>query len=792
MAQFKEFKFKLTTETDDKQLEVTIKSLEDYEKELKKLNDMKVKPGLDPKELDKINQEISELEKNFKDAGNEVGKTTTKMDATTANLKTLKKELRGVKAGTKEFKDLTQQIEDMEDELKSAGRTSSSFSEQLESAPGIVGQIARGFETASGNVKSFGAAVKATGVGLLVALIGTLVAAFASNESAMKKLQPLFDGLQKILGGIFRAFEPVLDVFVEMAMKALPHFTNAIGAVYSSLYGFFTFIKEFGMGVGKILKGIFTGDVTEGFEQLKGSVRKSVDSGLESFKRFQAGSKELTESEKEELEKRRQAQKEAADKAEQLRQENLKKQKEGVDAAIQLEKNKADTDEKILRELLEKKDTLENDQILKEKERLEKKKNLTKAEKERLEDIKNLLLLQQQARDTAVKDELQKDKDTEKQKKEEREKTYKELLDRLKKYLDDENKTIEEKRNQNNKKDQQALKQRLLDGLITEEQYGRQSLEQNLKFAEQKQTDDKAAFEKQKGALILSLVGRQIDYETFNTALTDLNNQFDNIRINNEIAVKDANQAIGQDDLNNKKKYAEQYVTVKQQETETIIAQQMAQADAFAFLGGVLQAFAGNSKEVAIAGLLIEQGANVAKILTQSSASIAGATAQANLVPIILPPAIPNPAYPIAQANLARSIATTKLQAAIGIGTVIASTIQGIGQINQAFKQKSEQEKKQRGGILMGPLHAQGGIMTPYGELEGGEYVINRASTMMFRPQLDRINALGGGQVDLTQSVLSGNVNQSSEPPIIKTYVVAQDMSSQQELDRVIRDRSKI
>lgn len=50
------------------------------------------------------------------------------------------------------------------------------------------------------------------------------------------------------------------------------------------------------------------------------------------------------------------------------------------------------------------------------------------------------------------------------------------------------------------------------------------------------------------------------------------------------------------------------------------------------------------------------------------------------------------------------------------------------------------------GGILNGPSHAMGGIKTPFGEVEGGEAVINKRSTSMFRPLLSQINAAGGGR----------------------------------------------
>ena len=55
-------------------------------------------------------------------------------------------------------------------------------------------------------------------------------------------------------------------------------------------------------------------------------------------------------------------------------------------------------------------------------------------------------------------------------------------------------------------------------------------------------------------------------------------------------------------------------------------------------------------------------------------------------------------------------------------------------------------EKQARGGLLDGPSHAQGGIPTAFGELEGGEAVINKKSTKKFMPLLSSINESEGGR----------------------------------------------
>jgi len=59
------------------------------------------------------------------------------------------------------------------------------------------------------------------------------------------------------------------------------------------------------------------------------------------------------------------------------------------------------------------------------------------------------------------------------------------------------------------------------------------------------------------------------------------------------------------------------------------------------------------------------------------------------------------------------------------------------------------EEKLARGGMVHGPSHAQGGVKFNAGgrvvELEGGEAVITKRATQMFKPQLSAMNQAGGG-----------------------------------------------
>jgi len=263
-------------------------------------------------------QEAQHAQEVFNKAGKGV-----EVEQSLAGLRALKRELKNTAVGTEEFKKLYNQIDNLEDELKSAKNTSADMIDTLANAGGPIGLLGQGINSVKVATQSFGGALKATGIGLVVALVGGLVAAFSENESAMKKLEPIMEGMRKAFQGIFRAVEPIFDIFVDLAADALPYVTQGIGMVYSSLMAFFTLIKEVGTGAMQILEGIFTMDtdkISSGLDSVTGSFSKTADSYTDSMKRFADGSKELTAAEKEALEK----QKEKAEKEKELREKNLK------------------------------------------------------------------------------------------------------------------------------------------------------------------------------------------------------------------------------------------------------------------------------------------------------------------------------------------------------------------------------------------------------------------------------------------------------------------------------------
>jgi hypothetical protein len=251
------------------------------------------------------------------------------VEGSIAELKKLKKQLKDTEVGTEAFKNLYNQIDDLEDKIKSAKNVSSDWVDSLASAGGPIGTLGTALNSAKVATQSFSGALKATGIGLLVSLVGGLVAAFNDSEKATKKLQPLFLGLEKIFNGVFSAIEPLFNILVDLAISALPMVSKAMQVVYGSVTAVIQSLGSLGSSVLKFIKGDFSG----AWKDAKSSVNDFGKNYDESIKRFQDGSKELTKTEKEELDKRKKQREEA----EKERQAEIKKRADIENENLQIE-----------------------------------------------------------------------------------------------------------------------------------------------------------------------------------------------------------------------------------------------------------------------------------------------------------------------------------------------------------------------------------------------------------------------------------------------------------------------
>jgi hypothetical protein len=292
-----------------------------------------------------------------------------------AELKELKKQLKNTAAGSDDFKKLSAQIRDVEDGLENARVGANDFAGALENASGPVGMLGKGIRQVEIFTSSWGAALKATGIGLLVGIVGALAAAFAKNEGALKKLEPITNQIGRLLNGILRAMEPLIDAFISLAEKALPYVTDGFRVAYSALA---SFLQGIGM-VGSAVKKFISGDFSGAWDDAKKSVTEFGTRYEAANKRFIAGSKELTDAEKAELDKRLADQKAANEKAAAERKAALEKKiaEEKAEKERQAKERKEieDFDTQVQQRLIE----IEDQKAAKEAARIEKAKADAKA-----------------------------------------------------------------------------------------------------------------------------------------------------------------------------------------------------------------------------------------------------------------------------------------------------------------------------------------------------------------------------------------------------------------------------
>lgn len=129
------------------------------------------------------------------------------------------------------------------------------------------------------------------------------------------------------------------------------------------------------------------------------------------------------------------------------------------------------------------------------------------------------------------------------------------------------------------------------------------------------------------------------------------------------------------------------------------------------------------------------------------------------------------------------ALATTAVTLGFAIAKIQAVQYQSPNKTSSSKSSSQQGSMYAQGGLLQGNSHNLGGIRTSMGELEGGEFVMNRRATANFLPLLESINSIGntkGPEIPETQQ------------PIFKTYVVASEMTSQQEANAKLSALARI
>ena len=716
---------------------------------------------------------------------------------TLKTLRELKQVQKELVAGSEEYKKVSQRMADIKDKTKGATTQSQDLVDTLASAPGPLGMLGRGLDTITSSTNKFGLALKATGIGLVVSLIGMLVKAFSDNEKAMKKLEPVMIQFEQILGGIFTALEPVFDMFVNLAIKAMPLFATGLKFIYTSIS---TLLQSIGK-LGSALYKVFSGDFKGAWEDAKSSVTGFGDTFNKTAKAFDKGASEMTKTEKKNAEEQEKIRKDKADKAAKAAAEALTLRKADLDAKIKLETDAENTTREKLTALYEQRFQAE----IQGQKMTDAQKQVLRAENAK--KVEEALKADKDTRQKAFDDDLKKLQEAGKLQIDQLTANYNEA-----KAIYGENSKearaaqdavfVAQSQALQNEKDILSQKKELTDAEVLRLKniaIEQQNLTTTVQTENQKRIDsDVASFLKKQEEQ------KKSDDAAFAQKMQAATNDFDA-----QQGILDAK--IEQDRLYYENLLAQENLTAEQrkliQDSQTANAQANADAQIAieqkkfeaqqALLGATANAVTAVADIIGkntVAGKALA----VAASLINTYSAIAGQLAAFSKVPI--------PGYAIVQA-VATGLIGFKAVKDI-IGTSVPTAGGGTGGASGAAQGGGgavvpKPRGLARGGFVSGPGSGTSDSIPAL--LSNGESVINASSTAMFKPLLSTINSIGGGRRFASGGIVTSDFNSSqamtdlanslggmngSEP--VKTYVVARDISNQQMMDREIKSRSTI
>lgn len=655
----------------------------------------------------------------------------------------------------------------------------------------------------SKGIKLFSGALVATGIGAIVVGLGLLISNFDKVRDAVYKMFPPLKMLGDAIGNVINFFTDLIGVTSEAERaeaKRQETYKKAAAATEVFNQGIqreINLLKAQGASQDEIDKkrkqaiqnqlndlkiaanerGTLYGEQAKQYKDLQNELQV-IDA--EATKRNQE------ETDKKNKESQQKAQ-QAADKSKQQQREFLQSQ---ADAQVQLIKDQEDTVEAELRSALERQYALKN----------QGKTLSVEVQKQQAAEI-----------DKIVKEEVQKDKETRQKAFDERIKMmtnadkmelelakgksealkieYGETSTEYRKSVD----AIFQTQQDSIVKERQLLEEqkKTRDGLTNEQIERLKQLvieEQNVtnaKAAENKKRiqDDVATFlkakEEEKAAreakfaqdMELAATDFDLQQEILNKKI-EQDNAFYSSLLANEKLTAEERKKIQDEQTKNADANAKAQIDI---ETKKFQAQQAllgATANALSTLADMVGKDTAAGKSLAVAASLINTYSAIAGQLKAFSG-------------------LPVPGYAIAQA-----IAT----GLVGFKAVkdIVSTPVPNGGGGGGSTPAPQVRQLAIGGFVSGPGTGTSDSIPAY--LSNGESVINAQSTRMFRPLLSTINQIGGGRRFAEGGVVSPNqamdelnmalANSASQP--IKTYVVAQDMTSMQMFDRAAKSRSTL
>ena len=655
------------------------------------------------------------------------------------------------------LKETTKDVDNLNNKLKENSDANKDASKSL-------GGLSKSSELASKGIKGIGTAMKVAGIGLIVSAIAGLMAVFSKNQkvvdtltTAMNTLQLGFNAVSDVISGVFKSVSEATGGFESLKKVGL----GLITLVLTPLRLQFNALKLGLQGLKLAYEKVFGDD--EGVEKAKADIEETkkaikelgegfVKAGKDVVKEFGGAVSEVG--------------KLAVGVADGISKINPKKLLDSAKAMTELANNSQLAEARITGLIEEYDRQAEKLRQIRDEERntIDERRDANNKLKEVLEEQTKAMLRQAEVVVANAQAQFNANKSIE------NEVALINALNEKKGVLAQIEGFISEQKANDLALDKEAIelvqtkaeaenslaiqKKRFTAEQITNDEMRLEALKSVLeeeKLIELQRLEDKKALYKEgTQAYVDAEIELNAKKQEFYEAEVELENERKEAKAQKEAEEKEKAEEERLADLERRKTIQEERIALEEEESQKkkqINEQYIGFAQG---LTGLLSQITGKNKAVALAGLLVEKGSAIAKVITSAQESIAQQVAQESKIPALIPTpsglAVPNPTKVASAGKTLASISKTKLTAGLSIAQIGATT-----------------------------LSSAGGSVSGGGGISGGG-----ASATFSQGAQD--NTFDGLNNDTNSQIAIANANNSGQP--VQAYITSTEVASAQALER--------
>lgn len=187
-------------------------------------------------EVEELGDEADKTGGKFKSLKSQIRETTVELQ---------KLEDQG-KTNTKEFDNLKNKLDDLQDAQDRVNFKSKQFGDQLASLPGPIGKLGGGLKSAQDSIATFGKSIT-----ISLGIIGLIVAAFMAMKEALSKTTEGQEAMKKVTDALSKVMAPLFALISKVGIPVFEGIAKVIGKVAE---GFEWAAKKLGLTTDEVKK----------------------------------------------------------------------------------------------------------------------------------------------------------------------------------------------------------------------------------------------------------------------------------------------------------------------------------------------------------------------------------------------------------------------------------------------------------------------------------------------------------------------------------------------------------